>query len=196
MGRGKWNWCSLVPYKFSSKQVQTLCENYMSLSQNFHVSQFWQLPDRSGRNLSGTRYQETVFQKTNDVSVWIIIPCISQGWLVDESDYSDFIFIFLIIKRNYIIFDLRNFLFDADQNAPFPILTFLRLTHFSYIEIGNFSDDFMYLNETSNFHTPREATCRTILCFWTSDINFIPRWKVTGGFYVLNKLCNFCQVNI
>ena len=47
---------------------------------------------------------------------------------------------FLLVKRNYIIFDLRNFLFDADQNAQFSLLTYLRLRQFSYTEIGNFPE--------------------------------------------------------
>ena len=33
---------------------------------------------------------------------------------------------FLIMKRNYFISDLNNFLFDADQNAKFSLLTYLR----------------------------------------------------------------------
>ena len=56
-------------------------------------------------------------------------------------------FFFLVIKRNYLIFDFRNFLFDADQNARFSVLTYLRLTQFSYTEIESFPDDFMFLNK-------------------------------------------------
>ena len=61
----------------------------------------------------------------------------------------------LLIKRNYVIFDLRNFLFDAAQNAPFCLVIYLRLMQFSYIDIGNFPHDFIPLNEIRNFDTPR-----------------------------------------
>ena len=47
---------------------------------------------------------------------------------------------------NYVIFNLRNFLFDAAENATFSLLIYLRLTQFSNIEIGNFPDDFLSLN--------------------------------------------------
>ena len=69
---------------------------------------------------------------------------------------------FLFLKRNYFIFNLHNFLVDADQNTTFPLLTLL--TQFSYTETGNFSDD-MSLNKTRNFETPRLAIFMTILSF-------------------------------
>ena len=58
-----------------------------------------------------------------------------------------FLSLFLSIKRNNVIFYLCNFLFDVDQNAQFSLLTYLRRTQFSYTEIGNFSDDFMFEQE-------------------------------------------------
>ena len=57
--------------------------------------------------------------------------------------------------RNYVIFDMHFFLFDADQNATFSLLAYLRLTQFSYTEIGNFPDDCIPLNEIGNFDTPK-----------------------------------------
>ena len=66
-----------------------------------------------------------------------------------------FFFFFLLIKRNYTIFDLRNFLFDAYQNGPFSPLTYLKVTQVSYTQIGNFHDDFVPLSEIRNFNTPR-----------------------------------------
>ena len=72
---------------------------------------------------------------------------------------------FLSIKRNYIIFDLHNFLFDADQNATLCLLTYLRLTPFSYTKIGNFPVVFVPLNEICSYDTLRQATFMIILCF-------------------------------
>ena len=80
------------------------------------------------------------------------------------------------MKKNYIIFDLRKFLVDADHNATFPILTYLRLTQFSHTEMDNFSDDFISLNQILNFDTLKLATFMTILCFWSSDVTFTPRY--------------------
>ena len=51
-------------------------------------------------------------------------------------------------------FRLCNFLFDAGQHARFSLLTYLRLTQFSYTDIGNVPDDFMSSNGIRNFHTP------------------------------------------
>ena len=76
-----------------------------------------------------------------------------------------FLLHFLLIKRNYRAFYLPNFLFDADQNAPCSLVTYLRFMQFSYTEIGNFPEDFIPLNEMSNFDTPRWATFMKILCF-------------------------------
>ena len=59
----------------------------------------------------------------------------------------------LMLRRDYIIFNLCNILFDADQNAQFSLLTYLRLMQFSYTKIGNFPDDFMFLNEWLHFYT-------------------------------------------
>ena len=60
----------------------------------------------------------------------------------------DFITFFLNKEK------LRNFLlmqfsvkFDTDENATFSLLTYLRLTHISYTEIGNFPDDYIFLND-------------------------------------------------
>ena len=60
---------------------------------------------------------------------------------------------FFILMRDYIIFNLCNVLFDADQNAQFSLLTYLRLMQFSYTKIGNFPDDFMFLNEWLHFYS-------------------------------------------
>ena len=49
-----------------------------------------------------------------------------------------FLLHYLLIKTNDVIFDLRNFLVDADQTAALSLLTYLRLTQFSCTEIGNF----------------------------------------------------------
>ena len=54
-----------------------------------------------------------------------------------------FLSLFLLIKRNYLKFDLHNFLFDTDQNATFSLFTYLILMQFSSIEVGNFRDDFI-----------------------------------------------------
>ena len=86
-----------------------------------------------------------------------------------------FLLHFLLIKRNYFIFDLLNFSVDADQNATFPLLTYLRLTQFCYTEIGNFPDDVISFNEIHNFDTLIWATFMMILCFWSSDVIFKPR---------------------
>ena len=72
---------------------------------------------------------------------------------------------FLLIKRNYFIFDFHNSLFDTYQNATFPLLTYLRLLQFSHTEIGNFPDKFMSFNEICIFDTPILATFMMILCF-------------------------------
>ena len=54
------------------------------------------------------------------------------------------------------------FIFNKDQNATFSLLTYLRLTQFSYTEIGIFPDNFISLNKIHNFDTPRLATFMTI----------------------------------
>ena len=51
------------------------------------------------------------------------------------------------------IYILGNFLFDADHNTTFSLLTYLRLTQFPYSETSNFPDDFKPLNEIGNFDT-------------------------------------------
>ena len=68
----------------------------------------------------------------------------------------DFITFFLNKEK------LRNFLlmqfsvkFDTDENATFSLLTYLRLTQFYCIEIGNVPEDFIFLNEIHKFDTPR-----------------------------------------
>ena len=77
-----------------------------------------------------------------------------------------FILHFLLLRESYAIFDLHNFVVDADQNATFSFLTYLRLTQFSYTEIGNFSDNFISLKEKRNFDTLRFATFITIFMFF------------------------------
>ena len=72
---------------------------------------------------------------------------------------------FLLIKRNYVIFDVGNFLVDLDQNTIFSLLTCLRLLQFSYMKIGNFPDDFVSLNEINCFDTLRLAIFMIILSF-------------------------------
>ena len=71
-----------------------------------------------------------------------------------------FLLHFLLIKRNYFIFDLSNFSIDADQNAAFPLLM-----QVSYTKIRNYPDDFIFFNEICNFDTTILATFMTILCF-------------------------------
>ena len=80
---------------------------------------------------------------------------------------------FLLIKRN-VIFSLHNFSVDADPNATFPLLTYLRLIH--YGNTGNFPDNFVSLTEILNFHTPQCTTFMTIWCFWSSDVILTPRY--------------------
>ena len=55
--------------------------------------------------------------------------------------------LFFLIGRTYVIFDLRNFLVDSDQNATFSLLTYLTLTKFSYTQVGNCPDDLISLIE-------------------------------------------------
>ena len=50
-----------------------------------------------------------------------------------------------------VIVDLRNFLFNVNQNVRFSLFAYLRRTQFSCTEIHNFPDDFMSLNEIRNF---------------------------------------------
>ena len=76
-----------------------------------------------------------------------------------------FLLHYFLIKKNYFIYDLSNFLVDTYQNAIFPLLAYLRLMQFSYTEIGNFLDDFICFNEICNFDTPRLAILMTVLCF-------------------------------
>ena len=85
-----------------------------------------------------------------------------------------FLLHFLLIKRNYFIFNLCNFLFDTDQSATFPLFDSLKTytiflhwdgqlswwfyifqqdMQFWYTDIGNFHDDFMFLFEWRHFHT-------------------------------------------
>ena len=99
---------------------------------------------------------------------------------------------FLFLKRNYFIFNLHNFLVDADQNTTFPLLTLL--TQFSYTETGNFPDDFIFFSEICNFNTPRQATFITIFDQVTS-FSHIDR-QACGQFYDLNETRNFYRVDI
>ena len=45
---------------------------------------------------------------------------------------------FWLIKRNYIIFDISNFLFDANQNATFSLLTHQDLSNFLALRYATF----------------------------------------------------------
>ena len=102
---------------------------------------------------------------------------------------------FLLIKINYVIFDLRNFLFDADQNGPFSLLTYLRHTiflhwdrqlswrfyafmQFWYSKIGRFHDNFW----TNNIiFTPRKASVQMVLCL-QEDTQFL-----SGGYFTFSR---------
>ena len=44
-------------------------------------------------------------------------------------------------------------LFDADQKAQFSLSTYSILRQLSHTEVGNFPDDFMFLNEWHHFYT-------------------------------------------
>ena len=63
-----------------------------------------------------------------------------------------FLIYFLLIKIKDVTCDLRNCLFEADQNAQ-HFLSWL--TQFSYTETGNFLDDFIPLNEMCSFDIQR-----------------------------------------
>ena len=73
-----------------------------------------------------------------------------------------FLLHFLLIKRNYFIFYLCNFLVDTDQNATFPLLNYIILMQFSNNEIGNFPDNFISFNKLSSFDTLILATFMTM----------------------------------
>ena len=64
-----------------------------------------------------------------------------------------FLLDFLLIKRNYKFSTYVIFVVDANQNAIFSLLTYFRLTQFSYTEIGNFPNDFISFNENRNVDT-------------------------------------------
>ena len=93
------------------------------------------------------------------------------------------------------------FIFNKDQNATFSLLTYLRLTQFSYTEKGNFPDDFIPLNEIRNFDTLILATFMTILCFWSSNIIFRLRyasfpmilWLEQNTQFLLGGFFAFCR---
>ena len=76
-----------------------------------------------------------------------------------------FVLHFSLIKINNVIFDFSNFSVDADQNATFSLLIYLRLMQFSYSKIGNFPDDFIPLNKLHNFDTSILATFMIIGMF-------------------------------
>ena len=102
------------------------------------------------------------FSKMEIVSIVIIyskyiLSLIRWVWLL--------CFITFSVKRNYFIFDLRNFSFDTDQNATFLALTYLKLAQFSYTDLGNFPDDFIPLNKLHNFDTSILATFMIIGMF-------------------------------
>ena len=71
----------------------------------------------------------------------------------------------ILFLLHYVLFNLHNILVDADKNAIFSLLTYLRLTQFSYTKISNFPDNFIPLHEICNFDTPILATFMTIFMF-------------------------------
>ena len=106
-----------------------------------------------------------------------------------------FLLHFLLIKRNYFIFNLCNFLFDTDQSATFPLFDSLKTyavflhqdrqlswwfyifqqdTQFWYNVIGNFHDDFMFLTKWHHFHTKMGKFPDDFMA-WTRYAIFI-RW--------------------
>ena len=130
-------------------------------SRNICVSRFWQLSRRRKILLFFS-------SKRKVVSILIIhikysLRFIRSAWLLCFSLH------FLLLKRNCFIFNLRKFLFDTDQNATFPLLTFLRLTQFSYTEMG------ISFNKIRNFDTLILATFILIIYFRSSDIIFTLR---------------------
>ena len=60
-----------------------------------------------------------------------------------------FITLFFKVKRNYLNFNLLNFLFDAQIRMLHCTVFLHRLT-----EIGKFPEDFIPLKEIQNFDTP------------------------------------------
>ena len=134
----------------------------VSSLQNICVSWFWQLFKRS-KNF----FLETKIVSIKIIDVIYILRLFSWEWLLC------LYYIFFVnkeIKKNYIIFDSRNFLVDADQNATFSLLTntiflhpdrqlsqwfytFERDMQVWHTEIGNFHDDFMFLIEWRHFYT-------------------------------------------
>ena len=75
---------------------------------------------------------------------------------------------------------LRNFLFDAVQNASFSSLDLFNTYMVFLYEIGNFPDDFILLNEICNFDALKLASFQTIcleqdICyFYQMDILHFP----------------------
>ena len=79
-----------------------------------------------------------------------ILTLIRWEWL------SCFYYFFVYVnEEEWHHFELRNWLFDTDQNAQLSLLTYLRLMQFSYTKRGSFPDSLMSLNEIRNFHTLR-----------------------------------------
>ena len=103
-GHGHWQICPFAGF-------------ITSLLQNNCINWFWPLFSRSKKLFLGLKtkivsninYLYKVYPKVDKLRVTIM-----------------FLFYFLLIKRNYVIFDLHNFLVDADQNATFSLLTYLR----------------------------------------------------------------------
>ena len=79
----------------------------------------------------------TTFQeKQENCCLFLNENCFNINYLYKVSPKTDemkvimmFLSHFLFIERNYVIFDLRNFLFDADQNATCFLLTHLNPSH-------------------------------------------------------------------
>ena len=75
--------------------------------------------------------------------------------MVDKMRVAIMFFNFVVKKEKSHQFELMQFLgVDTDQIATFSLLTYLRLTQFYCIEIGNDPEDFIFLNEIRKFDTP------------------------------------------
>ena len=106
-----------------------------------------------------------------------------------------FLWHFLLIKRNCVIFHLHSFLSDTDQNATISFSTDWRLTQFSYTEISNHAEDFTPLNDALFWHTTID-NFHDIFIFLNECHNFYTQIGKFTGDFVLNKICSFYQVDI
>ena len=107
-----------------------------------------------------------------------------------------FLLHFLLIKRNYFIFYLCNFLVDTDQNATFPLLNYIILMQFSNNEIGNFPDNFKSFNKLSSFDTLILATFMTMFfikwCHFHTERGKFPDAFMTWMKYAIFIRWIFC----